>query len=483
MLPIRALARLLQRRSISPIELTEAVLARIDDLEPDLHTYLNVSVERARAAAHEAEVAIRAGRYRGALHGVPVGLKDLFDTADIPTTAGSRLLKDRIPAEDATVTSRLQSAGAVLIGKHTMHEFAWAVPFLDDFFPPARNPWDVTRVPGGSSSGSAAAVAAGLCAGAIGSDSAGSIRGPAAWCGVVGLKPTYGLISRLGMFPLSPTLDHAGPIGRCVEDVAILLGAVAGHDAGDPASASTTAADYSIDIAPAIHGVRIGIPVTYIDAAPGLTGDVLSAFRRAIATLEDLGAEVRDIDIPSLRLAESSWQAILRAEALSIHGPGLRARRQEYGRGFLQRLSTGDSGVISDLAEAQQTRRALSRALQDAMTRVDVIATPTSVRTAPTFAEFADEAVSRPTNASRFTAIFNLTGQPSLSVPCGFDTLGLPIGLLLSGRPFEESLLLRLARAYELANDSARMPPSSQVHAGRAYGRSSTIATSTGVNT
>ncbi|HBY99371.1 MAG TPA: Asp-tRNA(Asn)/Glu-tRNA(Gln) amidotransferase GatCAB subunit A [Chloroflexi bacterium] len=394
--------------------------------------------------------------YRGPLHGIPVALKDLFDTAGIRMTANSRLLFDRIPAQDSTIVARLHASGAVLLGKLKLYEFAMGVPYPGDPIPPARNPWNLERIPGGSSSGSGAALAAGLCAGSFGSDTGGSIRHPAHMSGVVGLKPTYGLVSRHGMIPLSWTLDHAGPMARTVQDVALLLQAVAGYDPADPASVRVKIPDYATAFPGIGRGVRIGVPEAYIESTPGLHADILRAFNEALDVLRTLGATVRPVPLPSAELVDAVFHPILLSEAIAYHSAWLATRREDYGPGFWNRLVPGIIFTGAEYVQAQRGRALFCRAIEELMATVDLIAMPTVRETAPTLAEHMG--VAHPTRGP-FTGLFNLTGQPSISVPCGFDRQGLPIGLMLSGRAFDEVTVLSVADAYQQATDWHRQHP------------------------
>jgi aspartyl-tRNA(Asn)/glutamyl-tRNA(Gln) amidotransferase subunit A len=455
--PIQTLAGQLERRSISPVELTDAYLDRIERLDSKLHSYLTVTAEQAGAEARRAEQEIGRGWYRGPLHGIPIGLKDLFDTAGIRTTAGSRILADRVPTQDSTVTGRLRAAGATLLGKQMMHEFAIGLPDPGDYFPAPHNPWDLERTPGGSSSGTGAGLAAGLCAGGMGSDTGGSIRNPASYSGIVGLKPTYGLISRRGVITLSWTLDHAGPMARTVADVAILLQAVAGHDPADPASADVLVPEYVPALTGSAQGLRIGVPRSDLERAEGVEPDVLRAFYEAVDVLGRLGADVRDVSLPMIDQARIVQPTIMLSEAVAFHEPWLRTRRQEYGRGFRDRVPSGLFYSAADYIQALRGRALICRELEALMATVDLIAAPTVPRAAPTYAE---DAATPARLRGLFTGIFNVTGQPSISLPCGFDGRGLPIGLMLSGRAFDERSVLRAADAYERATDwHLRRPP------------------------
>ena len=438
---------LLRGGTVSSVELTDAYLARIDALDGRLRSFITVSGERARMDAARADAERAAGRWRGPLHGIPVAVKDLFDTAGIRTTANSKLLADRVPTLDSTVVRRLGDAGAVLLGKLQMNEFAMGPTAEDDFRPPARNPWDAGRSPGGSSSGSAVALAAGLCAGSFGSDTGGSIRAPAAYCGVVGLKPTFGRVSRHGVAVLSWSFDHAGPMARTVADVAELLQATAGIDQLDPSTEAVRVPDYARALTGSIRGLVVGAPLEFVAAQPGIEPDVLAAYRAAVETLRGLGAQVREIVLPTeLEHFDASFTPILASEAAAVQEARLRARGGDFSAGFRRRVVEGYLYSAVDYVQAQRGRALITRAFDTLMTEVDLIATPVVQRTAPTVQEYGTVA------RSSFTSYFNLTGQPAIAVPCGFDRSGLPIGLMLAGRRFDEPAVLRAADAYERAS-------------------------------
>ena len=442
-LSILEASALLADRTISSVELTRAYLDRIDRLDGRLRCFITVCREQALVDAALADQERRAGGARAALHGIPIAVKDLFDTAGLLTTANSRTQADNVPAADATVVRRLRAAGAVLLGKLHMNEFATGPLFEDDFRPPARNPWDTERTPGGSSSGSGAALAAGLCAGSYGSDTGGSIRGPAAFCGIVGLKPTRGLVSRHGVAMLSWSFDHVGPMARRVADVAALLQATAGHDPADPISADRQLPDFPAALGGPAARVRIGVPASYLASGVEIEPDVLTAFRAAVDHLRDLGAVVCEVDLPGLEILDGIFNPILQSEAAAYHQTRLATRGHEYGRGFRRRVLEGFLYTGVEYVQAQRGRSTFTEGFDGLMRSVDFIATPTTHRTAPTFPEQATSA------RSPFTRIFNVTGQPSISIPCGFDRQGLPIGLLLSGRRFEDAAVLRLADLFE----------------------------------
>lgn len=455
-LSIQELATLIQARQLSAIELLEAYLDRIDRLDRELTSYLVVTRDRALADARAAEDEIQRHAYRGPLHGIPVALKDLFDTADIPTTANSRVLIDNIPARDGEVPARLRAAGMVLLGKLKMYEFAMGIPLPEDL-PPARNPWNLDRIPGGSSSGSGAALAAGLCAASFGSDTGGSVRHPAAMSGVTGLKPTYGRVSRRGVITLSWSLDHVGPMARSVQDVALLLQATAGYDPGDPTSANVPVPDYSASLTGSARGLRIGIPEGFIESTPMLQPDVLTSFRQSMNVLREAGAELSAITLPGVEHADSVFTPILLSEAVAFHETWLRTRRDKYGKGFWMRLLPGFHITGYEYVQAQRGRTLIGRGFHQALSQVDLIAMPTVREVAPTWTEHRGSA---PPPRGPFTGLFNLTGQPAISVPCGFDRQGLPIGLMLAGRAFEESTVLQAAHAYQCATDwHLRRPP------------------------
>src|SRR5262247_823782 len=335
---IAELGALFRRRTLSPVELTEALLARIDKLEPTLHAFVTITAERAHADARAAEAAFQRGGDPGPLVGIPVAYKDLYATKGILTTAGSAVLADWVPDADSTCVSRLQNAGCVMLGKLITHEFAFGIQFPGHRFPPARNPWNLEHIPGGSSSGSGAALAAGLCAGATGSDTGGSIRGPAAFCGITGLKPTYGRVSRAGVMTLSWTLDHTGPMARSVEDCALMLQALAGHDAADPASSREPVPSYTATLAQGIRGLKVGIPRDYFFS--DINAEVGKAFETAMGTLRQLGAEVREVKIPSI-WAAPAFMVIMLSEAFSYHARDLRERPQLYGEVLREKMMAG----------------------------------------------------------------------------------------------------------------------------------------------
>ncbi len=450
---IRELGARYRKRELSPVEVARALLARIEKLDPALHAFVTLTPDRALADARAAEDALRRGDERPLL-GIPVGHKDIYLTKGIRTTGGSALFADWVPDSDSTVGRRWQDAGTVLLGKLITHEFAFGLQFPGHRFQPARNPWNLEHIPGGSSSGSGAALAAGLLHGATGSDTGGSIRGPAAFCGITGLKPTYGRVSRAGVMTLSWTLDHTGPMARTVEDCTYLLQAIAGHDAADPASSTRPVDDYVGALDGNVRGLRIGVPRNYFfeDADT----DNVRAFEDALGTLRKLGADVRDLQIPAFNLSRS-FMLIMLSEAFAYHEQDLRLHPELYGEMLRERLLTGALVTGPEYVQAQRVRMQICADVAEVMKTVDVLATPTTPKTAPTFKTMYDPELAFPrTNMPPF----NLTGQPTLALPCGLSASGLPLSLQLSGRAFEEATVLRLGHAYQRATDwHTRRPP------------------------
>jgi aspartyl-tRNA(Asn)/glutamyl-tRNA(Gln) amidotransferase subunit A len=437
----------LRRGEISPVEITRDSLARIEKLNPSLNAFITVMAESALAEARRAEGEIGRGEWRGALHGVPVALKDLIDTAGVRTTAASALYKDRVPSEDADVVRRLRQAGAVIVGKNNLHEFAYGGSSLVSYFGDVHNPWDVGRVAGGSSGGSAAAVVAGMAYAAIGTDTAGSIREPAALCGCVGIKPTYGRVSSRGVIPLSPSLDHVGPLAATVEDAAIVLQAVAGCDAADINSADVPVADYVSALRESLKGIRVGVPRGYF--FDDLDAEVASAMGHALSGLQSLGAELREVklEIPTDRTLQA-------AESYAYHAENVAKTPELYQAETARRIRTGEKVTA---AEYMQRRRELEegrRGIRTVFGDVDVLVTPTMPMPAPAIAELkANPDALRPAELRllRNTRPFNVWGLPAISVICGFTQDGLPIGMQIAGAQWREDLVLRVAHVYEQA--------------------------------
>lgn len=459
-LTIAEAARAIQRRELAPTELTRACLDRIARLNPRLNAFVLVTAERALADAARAEEELRAGIYRGPLHGIPVGLKDLYDTAGIETAAGSAVLRGRIPERDAAVAAMLREAGAVLLGKTNTHEFAWGTTTNNPHTGPTRNPWDPERIPGGSSGGSGAAIAARLALGTLGTDTGGSIRIPAALCGCVGLKPTFGRVSRAGIIPMSWQFDHAGPIARTVEDAAMLLQAIAGYDPDDFATVPVPVPDYRAALVPDVRGLRIGVPRDQFFGL--LDPEVLVAVEEALECFRTLGATVEDVDSGFTREQVISAWRLVNVEGRLYHAPYLEQQPEAYSE-ELRNILLQPPPEPLDLAAAYLDSYRIKEGVRRALQSVDLLAAPTTMRPASRIGEdpVEVEGVQLSTGAAfaSLTMPFNLAGVPAISIPCGFSSEGLPIGLQLAARPFDEPTLLRAAFAYECATDWHRREP------------------------
>jgi aspartyl-tRNA(Asn)/glutamyl-tRNA(Gln) amidotransferase subunit A len=444
---IRQISELLRAGSVSPVELIENCLANIKKLNPRLNAFITVTGELARAQARQAEAEIRRGDWRGPLHGVPLAFKDLIDTDGVRTTAASSLFKDRVPAQDAEVVRRLKAAGAVLLGKQNLHEFAYGGSSMVSCFGEVRNAWNPEYVAGGSSGGSATAVAAGLGYGAIGTDTAGSIREPAALCGVIGLKPTYGRVSARGVIPLSVSLDHVGPIARTVADAAIILQAIAGFDAGDRASVDIPVDDYLASLGKNVKTLRIGVPRKFF--FEDLDPDIASATNHALSGLATMGAELRDIELPV-----PTDRTLQSAEAFAYHGEFVARSPELYQPETLRRIragaNVGPEALLACRRELERVRRDIAATFAD----VDLLVTPTTPVPAPLIAELKQNPdLLRPRELLllRNTRPINVWGLPAISIPCGFTPAGLPIGLQIVGPHWGEAKVLQLAHAYEQA--------------------------------
>jgi len=459
LLTVAEASRTIAAGQLSPVALTEAYLDRIDALDGELHSYVTVLRDASRAAARD----LAAARSRGALHGIPIGLKDIYKTRGIRTTAGSRRYQDHVPDEDADSWVRLRDAGAILLGKHETHEFAIGGPDFSLPFPPARNPWNTAHYPAGSSSGSAVAVAAGLCAAAMGSDTGGSIRGPAAYNGIVGLKPTYGRVSRRGVFPLSYTLDHCGPLTRTVEDCAILMQALAGYDPHDPGSADVPVPDYRVALAKRLDGLTIGVIRHFHerDAVAAFGADsvpsaaYVAAFDAACRTLESLGARLVELQLSPLIDYLDANRLIMLAEAYALHEADFRERPHLFGHHMFARIGLGAFLSAADYVEAVRQRRELALEFQRALAGVDVAISANATGPAPPI-----DAVSTYSTFERasYTGPYNLTGSPALAVPIGFEG-GLPLGFQIAGKPFDEAGVMRAGYAFEQATEFHRHRP------------------------
>ena len=446
-LSIRQAGELIQKGELSPVELTRACLDRIQATDDRLHSFVLLLADDAMAQARTAEAEALRGQYRGPMHGIPFALKDLYDTAGVRTTSGSQVDIDRVPTEDATTTARLKEAGGILLGKLAMHEFALGGPDWTTPFEPACNPWNLDHITGGSSSGSGSAVASGQALGALGSCTGGSIRGPASLCGIVGLKPTYGRVSRYGVVTLSWSQDHAGPMTRTVEDTAFMLQAIAGHDPRDPTSSKAPVPDYSRSLREDIRGVRIGLPRHYFFAEdPGVSREVVAKVEQAVAVLEELGALVEEVTIPSLDYVRAANSVIMVSEAFAYHEPNLKTRPQEFGEIVRGRFRVGGMLSASDYLQAQRVRTWARRDFAEVMKAVDFLVTPTMTQPAAAFEGFDPMTTTR---GKSFTAPFNVTGLPAISVPCGFTESGLPIGMQIAGKPFDEPGVIQAAYTYQ----------------------------------
>ncbi|MHB8577093.1 MAG: amidase [Dehalococcoidia bacterium] len=453
-LTITEVAEQIRAKHVSPVELTRAYLERIERHNPKLNAYVTVTADAALAEARAAEQEIAGGAYRGPLHGVPIGLKDLYATRGVRTAAGSKILGEWVPDEDATTTAKLRQAGAVLLGKLNTHEFAYGVTTNNPYFGPTRNPWDTDRIPGGSSGGSGAAVAADLAPLAMGTDTGGSIRIPASLCGTVGFKATHGRVSTYGIVPLSWSLDHAGPLTHTVQDAAIAMNVLAGYDPRDSMTAPVPVPDFTAGIDAGVRGLRLGVPRTgFCDS---LDPEVAAAFEAALAVFRGLGATVEDMELPVLVANRSALGEILLAEARHYHAASLRDRPGDIGEDVLSRLNRRTDMSAEELVDAFRQRDAASRETAELLERFDALLTPTTRIPAPGILKgqtivLNGEEVFAPNVLTTNTAPFNFTGTPALSLPCGFTASGLPIGLQIAGRRWDEPTVLRIGHAYERA--------------------------------
>ncbi len=446
-------SRLVPQRQVSPVELTEACLLQIERVDTEVNAFITVTAEGALQSARAAGEEIASGRHRGPLHGIPIALKDLFDTAGVRTTAGSKIMASHIPRADANAVARLKAAGAVLLGKLNMHEFAYGATGVNPHYGPCHNPWDRQCITGGSSSGSGAAVAAGECFAALGTDTGGSIRIPAALCGIVGLKPTYGRVSRRGVLPLSWSLDHVGPMARTVEDVALVLQTIAEHDPEDDSSSGEPLPDYRVDLERGVSGLRIGVSREFFFEE--WDAEVERAVRGAIAVLSKLGAEVRDVSLPHIEEAPNAVTAIMLPEALAFHKRWMAERPQDYGEDVRYRLELGAAYSAVHYVQAQRFREMIvQKWRRDVFDQVDLLAMPTTPSPAGRIDKSDPSAALTASLQATFSLIrntnpLNLLGIPAVSLPCGFSERGLPIGLQLAGRWWDEATVLRAAYAYE----------------------------------
>jgi aspartyl-tRNA(Asn)/glutamyl-tRNA(Gln) amidotransferase subunit A len=449
-LSIRDVAALVRARQVSPVELTRIVLERIDRQSGRLNAYITVTADWAMELARQAEREIGAGRYRGPLHGIPLGLKDLFETAGVRTTAGSRILADHVPSEHAPVVAKLLDAGAVVVGKHNMHEFAAGFTNINPFYGTAHTPWNVEHLAGGSSGGTAAAIADGLCFGGLGSDTGGSIRVPASYCGISGLKPTYGRVGKRGVTPLSGSLDHVGPMARSAADCALLLKAIAGYNPADVDSVDVPTDDYTADLGRDLTGLRIGIIGNFLGDSR-VDSEVRAAAERATEALGSAGARLDRVEVTNPDEQNRILGVIVSAELAEIHATWVESRSGDYSPELLGWIQQSSELKADRLSAALRRRKESIRAADQLMREYDALIAPTTPIVAPT-SEVADMGL--------FTELFDLNGLPALSIPCGFNQAGLPIGLMIVGRRWGERTVLRIGDAYQqLTNWHRRRPP------------------------
>jgi aspartyl-tRNA(Asn)/glutamyl-tRNA(Gln) amidotransferase subunit A len=457
---IRHAAGQLRAGRVSAVELTTEALARIDRGNARLNAFITVTAEQAMQQARQADSEMAAGHDRGPLHGIPVAVKDLFATRGVRTTAGSKIYENWIPTMDAAVVEKLRSAGAVMLGKLNMHELAYGITSANPHFGAVRNPWNTERIPGGSSGGSGAAVAAGMVYAAMGSDTGGSIRIPASFCGTAGLKPTYGRVSRYGALPLGYSLDHMGPLTRTVRDAALALNAIAGYDRRDGTSSRRPAVDFVPEDGCGISGIRIGVPRNFFFER--LDADVESSVRAAIARAESLGAVVKPVTVPDMEALNVVARIVLLAEASAVMEP-FRARRGDFGPDVLALLDQGRLLPATDYVNAQRLRRGMRREFDRLWSEVHCLFTPATPNTAPRTGDTTARLGGRDEDvrlaATRLVRGINALGLPALAMPCGLSASRLPIGLQIVGPAFEEALILRVGAALE--DSGVHIPPCS----------------------
>jgi len=480
-LTISEASELIKRKEISPVDLTKSLLDRIDEVDGELNSFITVLKDQSLKTAEEAEKQISSGTYKGPLHGIPIGVKDIFVMRDVKTTCGSKILENFVPPYDSTVVRKLKESGAVILGKNNMDEFAMGSSTENSYFGPTRNPWDLERVPGGSSGGSATAVAASLCFASVGTDTGGSIRQPASFCGVVGLKPTYGRVSRFGMIAFASSLDQGGPITKTVEDASIMLNVIAGNDPRDSTSVNEPVPNYMNCLTDELKGVRIGVPKEYF--VEGIDVEIEKEVKTAIALIKDLGGAVEEISLPHTEYAVSTYYIIAPSEASSnlarydgvkygfrVHEEKslkdmyFKTRAEGFGDEVKRRIMLGTYALSSGYYDAfylkaQRVRTLIKKDFEDAFEKVDVIMTPTSPEPAFKIGEKSDDPL-KMYLSDIFTIPCNLGGLPGISIPCGFSSSGLPIGVQFIGKPFDEESILRVAHAYEQrTNWREKRPP------------------------
>ncbi len=449
-LTIAEASKLIAARKLSPVELTKACLERIGSMNPALSAFLLVTEERALADARASEARAMAGSTKGPLDGIPIAHKDIYNTAGIRTTAHSKLLEHNVPDADGTVVKMWDAAGTAMLGKLATHEFAMGGPSFDLPWPPARNPWNPAHFTAGSSSGTGAAVAAGMILGGTGSDTGGSIRGPAALCGIAGIKPTYGLCSRAGVLPLSFTMDHTGPMAWTVEDCALLLQAMAGYDPADPASADRAVPDFTASLTKDMKGLRVGVVRHFFETDHPVSPATKSGIDQAMTVFEHLGAEVRDVSLSPMIEYHAVGSIILTSEAYAVHEPWLKERFNDYGELFRDRIALGSLIRGVDYFQAIRRRRILIQEMKDAMADIDILVSASQPGEAPLITEVPKWGnLEKPS----LTMPFNVTGYPAMSVCTGFGVDGLPVCMQLIAKPFAEPTLFRAGHAYETAMD------------------------------
>lgn len=449
---LSTLAKAIRKKEISPLEVTRAFLERIEDHDQKINAFITLLTPSALRAARQAEKDILKGKYRGPLHGMPFAAKDLFFTRGIRTTCGSKILTDFFPRYDAAVIERLFSAGAILLGKLNMHEFAYGATSVNPHYGPVRNPWDRERITGGSSGGSAAALACSFAPLTLGTDTGGSIRIPAALCGIAGLKPTYGRISRYGVYPLCWSLDHPGPMAKSVADLALAMNTLAGYDPRDPATPKVPVPNYHRALARDLEGIRLGVPDRYY--FDRLDEEVHAAVKKAIQDLRGLGAKVQPISIPRLHEASTAAFIALVAEGAAVLEKWHLTRSQDLGEDVRARLNLGAAIKATQYLKAQRVRGKVREIFMEAFKKVDGLVTPQLPITAPKIGQ-SEVSWGKGTESvvgalTRFTRIYNLIGIPSLCLPCGFSSSGMPIGLQIAAKPFAEETVLKVGHAYEI---------------------------------
>ena len=454
-LTISQTAELIARREVSPLELTRAHLERIHRVEPLTNSFITVTEEAALASARQAEIEIQEGGYRGRLHGIPLALKDLYETSGVRTTHGSKIYADLIPEADGEVVTKLKAGGAIMLGKTNMHEIALGVTNVNPHYGACRNPWNLERITGGSSGGSAAALAAGMCMGEFGSDTGGSIRIPASLCGIVGLKPTFGRISLQGVIPLSWNLDHAGPMARSVHDVAILLAATADYDPDDPASIDVPTQDYLSHIEGGVRGWKIALAADEFFSK--VDEQVYAAVQAAAQVFKHLGAQVFPVEFPEGYAAAAANVGMVTSDAAAFHLERIQTRPNDFVADVLERMRGGAARTSAEYARLRREQSRLRRVYERFFEGFDILLTATTPVPAPPIE--GPSAIEQARLLTRFTAPFNLTGLPALSMPCGFTTEGLPLGLQIVARPWAEASVLRAGWAYERAEQWQQRRP------------------------